>query len=78
MQPVSDGTIRLRVPRDGDVESILRHAQHAEIEQTYWLPIRQGASREEATELFREFEPVGQAGDDTDRSWSSPARMRMT
>ena len=55
MGPLTDGSIRLRSPRHGDAVAIWAHARHPEIEETYWLPIRRNASREEAAELCREL-----------------------
>ena len=53
--PATDGRLLFRVPVSGDVDAVLAHAQHEDMSISHWLPIRTGATRDEAAALTGEL-----------------------
>jgi RimJ/RimL family protein N-acetyltransferase len=54
--PISDGAVRLRLPRDSDVAAVVTHGQEPDIEVTRWLPIPYPCPEEAARGLIDDFQ----------------------
>jgi RimJ/RimL family protein N-acetyltransferase len=53
--PLRDGDVWLSLPERGDVESVVQHARHPDMEKTYWLPGRPAVTRAAAEALVEEL-----------------------
>jgi RimJ/RimL family protein N-acetyltransferase len=54
-QPLGGGTIVLRMPRERDVDALVRYGDDPDVAETIWVPIPTPCSSEQARERIREF-----------------------
>lgn len=55
VEPLTDGVVLLRSPRDTDVDAVVKHSQHPDLQTEYWLPVPIPCSPQEAKARIREF-----------------------
>ncbi len=67
-QPLTDGTISVRLPVATDVDALVRYGDDPDVKETIWIPIPTPCNRAQTDELLAEFE----------RSWRSDGRFGPT
>jgi len=54
-QPLSDAGIVVRLPRDRDLDALVRYGDDADVRETIWVPIPTPCSQAQAAERLAEF-----------------------
>ena len=65
VRPLRDGAIVVRVPRDSDVDALVRYGDDPDVAETVWVPIPTPCSRVVAAERLANF----------DRGWEQDNRF---